>query len=77
MSSYNAAMTNAMTTRGAFLLVTTLFTITLHAAEPNLAAEVDRYLTARTSLGQFSGVALVANRDGVIFRKSPIPVPRC
>jgi CubicO group peptidase (beta-lactamase class C family) len=66
----NVVVIRDMTMRRASLLVTTLFTITLHAAEPNLAGEIDRYLTARTSLGQFSGVALVANRDGVVFRKA-------
>ena len=58
-----------MTVRMASILFTTLFTLTLRAAEPDLAGEIDRYLNARTSLGQFSGVALVATRDGVVFRK--------
>jgi CubicO group peptidase (beta-lactamase class C family) len=66
MSSYNAAMTM----RRVSILVTTLFATALRAAEPNLSEEIDRYLAARTSLGQFSGVALVANRDGVVFRKA-------
>ncbi len=57
-----------MFTRMAVLL--TFLGLSLHAAEPKLAGEIDRYLTARTSLGQFSGVALVATRDGVVFRKA-------
>ncbi len=38
------------------------------AKEP-VAAALDRYLSARTSLGRFSGAVLVAQRDRVLFRK--------
>jgi len=35
----------------------------------SLAASLDRYLTARTELGRFSGAVLVAKGDRVLFRK--------
>jgi D-alanyl-D-alanine carboxypeptidase len=41
-----------------------------HAGDQDLAGDIDRYLAARTGLGQFSGVALVATREGIIFRKA-------
>ncbi len=34
-----------------------------------LAASLDRYLSARTELGRFSGAVLVAKGDRVLFRK--------
>ena len=38
--------------------------------EPDsVAAQADRYLTARTALGRFSGAVLIARGDRVIFRK--------
>lgn len=52
------------------ILISTLFTLGLYGEETTLAGEIDRYLNARTSLGQFSGVALVANRDGIVLRKA-------
>lgn len=39
-------------------------------ADAGLADKIDHYLAARTALGQFSGVVLVANREGVIFQKA-------
>jgi CubicO group peptidase (beta-lactamase class C family) len=48
----------------------TLFAQTLQSADTRLPDDIDRYLTARTSLGQFSGVALVATADGIVFRKA-------
>lgn len=39
------------------------------AQAPDLASAIDRYLTARTEMGGFSGAVLVARGDRVIFRK--------
>lgn len=39
-------------------------------APDELSAKVDQYLSARTSLGQFSGVALVATKEGIVFQKA-------
>jgi CubicO group peptidase (beta-lactamase class C family) len=35
----------------------------------SVAESLDRYLSARTALGRFSGAVLVAKSDGILFRK--------
>jgi CubicO group peptidase (beta-lactamase class C family) len=40
------------------------------SAGDELSTKIDQYLGARTSLGQFSGVALVATKEGVVFQKA-------
>lgn len=42
----------------------------LPASADTLPQQIDRYVGARTQLGQFSGVVLVATRDGVVLRKA-------
>jgi CubicO group peptidase (beta-lactamase class C family) len=59
------------------LLLATLAAAALLSSGPALRSEAkepvadarDRYLSARTALGRFSGAVLVAQRDRVLFRK--------
>ena len=57
----------------AFLAVSFLFASFSFSAAPaapaSLADSLDRYLSARTELGRFSGAVLVARGDRVLFRK--------
>src|SRR5262245_19688083 len=54
----------------AFLLFVLLLTVLPAASQTtDVAAAIDRYLTARTELGRFNGIAFVAKDGKVIFRK--------
>lgn len=56
----------------AFILSVFALILSVNAAAAqslDIAAEIDRYLTARTQLGRFNGAVLVAKDGRVIFRK--------
>jgi CubicO group peptidase (beta-lactamase class C family) len=51
------------------LLLLVLALIPVCAQAPDVAATIDRYLTARSELGRFNGAVLVAQEGRIIFRK--------
>src|SRR5262245_7619727 len=54
----------------AVLFLCVLFTgVAVRSQTTDAAAAIDRYLTARTELGRFNGVAFIAKDGKVIFRK--------
>jgi hypothetical protein len=54
-----------------FILFINLFILqpTLFAQQNNVSLEADKYLTARTDLGRFSGAVLIAQGEKILLQK--------